>query len=286
MVQTIGNPISWGIRQLGAAGGDVAGVTRRMGGTGDLPRVRALTAADLRMALRLGLRDFGALRTDAIAAALLYPVAGACLVWAAWHGALLHLIFPIASGFALIGPAAAIGFYEMSRRREAGLPAGWLDGLRVLTSPAFGVMFVGAMMLAAVFFGWLLTAYFIFQATMGPEIPTSAAVFAREVLTTGAGWTMIAIGIPVGAVFAAVVLATTIVAFPLLLDRDVGLAGAVVTSWRVTRAAPGIVLVWGAIVAALLALGTVPLFLGLAVALPVLGHASWHLYRRAVEGAA
>ncbi len=86
-------------------------------------------------------------------------------------------------------------------------------------------MFVGAMMLAAVFFGWLLTAYFIFQATMGPEIPASAAVFAREVLTTGAGWTMIAIGIPVGAVFAAVVLATTIVAFPLLLDRDVGLRG-------------------------------------------------------------
>lgn len=285
MVQTIGNPISWGLKQLRAAGHDIGDVTRRIGGTGDVPRVRTLTYADLREALRLGVQDFGALRTDVIAAALLYPIAGAVLVWAAWNGALLPLIFPIASGFALVGPAAAIGFYEMSRRREAGQKTNWLDGFRVLASPAFGVVFAGAMMLAAVFFCWLLTAYFIFLATMGPEIPASAMDFLREVLTTPAGWAMMAIGIPAGAVFAAVVLSSAVVSFPLLLDRDVGIPAAIVTSLRVTRAAPGPVLAWGAIVAAFLALGTIPLFLGLAIALPVLGHATWHLYRKAVRPA-
>ncbi|MCV2863812.1 DUF2189 domain-containing protein [Albidovulum sediminicola] len=283
MVRTIGNPLSWGLRQLGTAGDDIGKVSRRIGGTGEIPRVRALSFADLGAALRLGLRDFAALRTDVIAAAMLYPLAGICMVWAAWHGALLHLVFPIASGFALVGPAVAIGFYEMSRRREAGQAANWLDGFRVLASPAFGVMFIGAMMLAAVFFGWLLTAYFVFLVTMGPEIPMSAQDFVRDVLTTPSGWAMIAIGVPLGAVYAAMVLASAIVTFPLLLDRDVGLPAAIVTSLRVTRAAPGPVLAWGAIVAGLLVLGTIPLFLGLAIVLPVLGHASWHLYRLAVR---
>ncbi|MCT8329009.1 DUF2189 domain-containing protein [Albidovulum sediminis] len=282
MVQTIGNPLSWGLRQLQGAGRDIGDVTRRLGGAGAVPAVRVLSYADLGVALRRGLQDFGALRTDVIAAAMLYPVAGACLVWAAWHGALLPLIFPIAAGFALVGPAAAVGFYEMSRRREAGQPAGWLDGIRVLASPAFGVIFAGAMMLAAVFVTWLLVAYAIFQATMGPEVPSSAVAFLREILTTPAGWAMIAIGIPAGAVFAAVVLAGTVVSFPLLLDRDVGLPVAILTSLRVARAAPGPVAAWGAIVAACLAAGSLPLLLGLAVALPVLGHATWHLYRLAV----
>ena len=282
MVQTIGNPITWGLKQLGLAGRGAGDISRRMAGAGSTPEVRALTYADLKEALRLGYRDFAVLRTDVITVAMLYPVIGACLVWAALHGQLLPLVFPIASGFALVGPAAAVGFYEMSRRREAGLPVSWLDGFGVIASPAFGVVFAGAMMLAAVFFAWLLTAYFVFLATMGPEIPANATAFLRDVLTTGPGWAMILIGIPAGAVFAAVVLATSVVSFPLLVERDVGLPVAIVTSFRVARAAPGPVAAWGGIVAFSLAAGAVPLLLGLAIVLPVLGHATWHLYRRAI----
>jgi len=282
MVETIGNPITWGLKQLGMAGRGAGDVSRRMAGSGGVPEVRTLSYDDLKTALRLGYRDFAALRTDVITVAMLYPVVGACLVWAALNGQLLHLIFPIASGFALVGPVAAVGFYEMSRRREAGLPVSWLDGFRVITSPAFGVVFAGAMMLAGVFFAWLLTAYFVFQATMGPTIPTNASMFLREALTTGPGWAMILIGIPAGAVYAAVVLATSVVSFPLLVERDVGLPMAIVTSLRVARASPGPVAAWGLIVAILLAVGALPLLLGLAIVLPVLGHATWHLYRRAV----
>ena len=143
-------------------------------------------------------------------------------------------------------------------------------------------LIVGLWLLAAVMLAWLLSARLIFEATMGPARPTSFGAFAVEAATTGAGWTMGLVGIAVGAAFAALVLATSEVSFPLLLDRKVGVPNAVVTSLRVTRKNPVVILAWGGIVAAILALGALPALVGLAVALPLLGHASWHLYRRAV----
>ena len=107
-------------------------------------------------------------------------------------------------------------------------------------------------------------------------------MFLREVLTTGAGWTMILVGCGVGFLFAALVLATSVVSFPLLLDRDVGLPVAVITSMRVAAANPLPIAVWGLIVAGGLLLGSIPFFLGLIVVMPILGHATWHLYRRTV----
>ena len=283
MANTIGNPLSWSARILGIAGHDVGEVARELGGTDTVaPIVRRIGTEDVRAALRLGLQDFMALRTDVIVACLLYPIIGACLIWAAFHRNLLPLLFPLISGFALVGPAAAVGLYEMSRRREAGEQAGWSDGFSLLQSPRFGAILVLAVLHFFVFFVWILVAYGIFSMTMGPELPVSAQAFFSEVMTTGAGWAMIAIGVPVGFLFALLVLATSIVSFPLLIDRHVGLPVAVVTSLRVARTNPGPVALWGFTVALLLALGAIPFLLGLAVALPILGHATWHLYRRAV----
>ncbi|SPH17385.1 hypothetical protein DEA8626_00903 [Defluviimonas aquaemixtae] len=283
MTNTIGNPLSWGMRMLGIAGHDVSEVARELGGTDrSEPVVRHITTDDIRTALRLGVQDFMALRTDVIVACLLYPIIGACLVWAAFHRNLLPLLFPLISGFALIGPAAAVGLYEMSRRREAGKKASWADGFAILQSPRFGAIFILAVAHFFVFFVWILVAYGIFLITMGPEVPTSAQTFFSEALTTGSGWAMILIGFPVGFLFALLVLATSIVSFPLLIDRHVGLPVAVVTSLRVARTNPGPVALWGITVAVLLALGALPFLLGLAVVMPILGHATWHLYRRAV----
>jgi uncharacterized membrane protein len=284
MVATIGNPMSWSGRIANALGIHLWEATRRVRSTEDiaLPEVRTLSLADLRDALRRGVEDFTAMRSDVIFVCALYPVIGALMSWVAFHANLLPHLFPLASGFALLGPVAALGLYEMSRRRERDGHAGWSDAFAVLKSPALGPILVLSAYLMAIFIAWVLAAYSIYTLTMGPGAPASATAFASGVLTTPEGYEMIAIGLPVGLLFALLVLVISVVSFPLLLDRDVGLPVAVMTSVRVAQKNPGVIAAWGLIVAALLALGSIPLFLGLIVVMPVLGHATWHLYRHAV----
>ena len=286
MPDTIGNPLSWSAKEIGAAGRHVGSVAGRVGhgdgGTVEIPGVRHLAVRDLRDVLRKGVEDFAACRSDVAFLALLYPVIGILLVWMALDRNLLPLMFPVMSGFALVGPVAAVGLYEMSRRRERGETPGWADGLAVVRSPAFGAILVLGLMLFAAFIAWIYVAHAIWNQTLGPVPPETLRGFLTETFTTGAGWGMMVIGCGVGAIFAGAVLATSVVSFPLLLDRDIGIPAAVVTSLRVARANPVPILAWGLIVTAGLVLGSIPFFLGLIVVMPVLGHATWHLYRRAV----
>jgi len=286
MSGTIGNPGSWVVDHAKAAGEHVGTVVGHVGlthaGGQPMPGVRHFSVRDLREILRKGVDDFSACRTDVAFLAVLYPVIGVLLAWVAFNRNLLPLLFPVMSGFALLGPVAAIGLYEMSRRREMGEEPRWADAFAVWKSPSFGAILLLGLMLFGVFLVWILTANGIYYATMGPDYPTSIGSFLREVLTTGGGWTMIIVGCGVGFLFAALVLATSVVSFPLLLDRDVGLPVAVITSMRVTAANPLPIAVWGLIVAGGLLLGSIPFFLGLIVVMPVLGHATWHLYRRTV----
>lgn len=284
MAKTIGNPLSWTARNLAATGHHIAVSTAEIGGEArqDEPVVHALTSDDLRFALAAGWQDFLASRTDAAFAVLVYPAVGLALVGLGFHLSLIPLLFPLAAGFALLGPVAAVGLYEISRRREAGEATDWRHALSVVRSPAFSAIVVLGLYLAALFTVWMLTARLIQSATIGTDVPASMSAFLGEVLTTPAGWTLIVVGIGAGFLFALVALAISLVSFPLLLDRHVGVPVAVVTSMRVFRQNPRVVLTWGAIIAGLLVAGTIPLFLGLVVVLPVLGHATWHFYRRAV----
>jgi uncharacterized membrane protein len=170
----------------------------------------------------------------------------------------------------------------MSRRREAGLDAGWADAFEVVRAPSFGSIVLFGLLLTAIFVFWLYVAILIYDYTLGPEPPLSVAGFLRGVFTTDAGWTMIGVGVGVGFLFAVLVLAISVVSVPLMLDRDVGLTAAIGTSLRAVAANPGPMAVWGLIVAAGLVIGSIPLFLGLIAVMPVLGHATWHLYRRVV----
>jgi uncharacterized membrane protein len=221
-------------------------------------------------------------RTDVIFLCIIYPLAGLLLASLAFGYDMLPMLFPLASGFALIGPVAAVGLYEMSRRREQGVDITWADAFGVVRAPAFGAILVLGLVLLAIFLLWLAAAYAIWLTTLGPLPPASIGAFMRDVFTTGEGWTMIVVGVSVGALFALLVLMISVVSFPLLLDRDVGLYTAVATSVRAVLANPVPMVAWGLIVAGGLVLGSIPVLLGLIIVMPVLGHATWHLYRKVV----
>ncbi|PRH86192.1 hypothetical protein C5L14_18285 [Labrys okinawensis] len=284
---TIRNPVEWGIDAVrGAANGVGAlGTTLHRPAAQfetSTPVVRQVDFADLREVLTKGFQDFGAYRTDVIFIGLIYPLAGLVLAQFAFGNGMLPMLFPLVSGFALVGPVAAIGLYEMSRRREQGLEATWAHTLDVARSPNFGAILGLSLILAVIFALWLGVAALIYRYTLGPALPVSVSAFVSDVFTTPAGWAMIVLGVGVGFLFALVVLAISVVSFPMLLDRKVRIGTAVRTSVDVVRANPGPMLAWGFIVACALVLGSLPALLGLIVAMPVLGHATWHLYRRAV----
>ncbi|HXX03142.1 MAG TPA: DUF2189 domain-containing protein [Xanthobacteraceae bacterium] len=250
------------------------------------PVVRRITPADLLQALNRGLDDFLAMPSHAIFLCVIYPLLGLWLISLASGYSMLPLAFPLAAGFALIGPIAAIGLYELSRRREAGLDDATSHAFDVWYSPSLGAIVLLGLLLMAIFLIWLAVAEAIYVANFGYAAPTSVSQFVTDVLTTPAGWRLIVAGTGVGFLFAVLVLTIGAVSFPLLLDRDVGAAVALYTSIRVVLANPLTMALWGFIVAALLVIGSLPFFLGLAVVMPVLGHATWHLYRRAVEAEA
>lgn len=283
MPKTIGNPLSWTMGALGSAASYATDVAAHSGADPNVrPATRRLTTDDLRVALRKGWDDLAAMRSDVLFACMLYPAMGAVLLGLATQGNLTHLLFPVLSGFALVGPVAALGLYELSRRREAGAEVSWGAMFDVLRNPRFPRILMLSLFNGVLFMAWLLLADAIHAATLGSERVLSIGALLTEAVSTPEGWVMIIVGTAAGFVLAAAVLAVSAISFPLLLDRNVTLPVAVMTSVQVARENPVVIATWGVIVAGGLVLGIVPLLLGLVVVLPVLGHATWHLYRRAV----
>ena len=246
------------------------------------PAIRKISLGDLWDALAKGIDDFKAMPTHAIFLVAIYPVIGLFLARATMDSALLPLLYPLIGGFALIGPLAAIGLYEMSRRREKGLDAVAAHAFDIFKSPAIiPILELGAILMA-LFFVWLAAARSLYGWAFSGARPASFEHMVQAVLTTQEGMALIIAGNVVGAVFAALAFALTAVSFPLLLDRHVSLSVAVGTSVRAVLANPAVMAIWAFLIAAALFIGALPLFVGLIVVLPVLGHASWHLYRKVV----
>ena len=287
MQNHVRNPLEWGWDHLKQTGQAVGSAADSIDGAWEdrvtaPPEVRRINAADVGDALAKGFRDFGACRTDVMMLCLLYPLAGLAISRMAFDYGMLALVFPLIAGFALVAPLFGLGLYEISRRRERGLETHWTDAFAVARSPNLGSIMVMSFLLLAIFCLWLFAANLLYTVTLGPDAPVSAQAFVRDALTTPQGWTMTVVGIGVGFLFALVVLVIGVVSLPMLLDRNVGVGTAIATSVRAVRTNPGPMAMWGLIVAASLLVGTLPLLIGLAIVLPVLGHATWHLYRKVV----
>ncbi len=247
--------------------------------------IHDIGVADLISSLKQGWDDFLNRRGDLILIGLIYPIGVAFGILFALEATMLPLIFPLLAGSALLGPILAGGYYEIARRRERGLDTGIGDFFNFLRGErAFQIVSL-ASVLCLLFAAWVLTAFVIYSATVGSlpadQVNTMSA-FARAVFTTPEGIQMLVLGNLIGLGFALVALAISLISFPMLIDRDANWADALHTSVRLAWRNPFATISWGLIVAALLVVGSIPAFIGLAVVLPVLGYASWHLYRRAV----
>ena len=255
-------------------------------GRAEIP-VSNITNEDLRISLRQGLDDFLEMRGDLIFVGLLYPLIGILAAVFTTQGA-LPFFLPIVAGVGLLGPVAAVGFYELARRREAGLESGWRHFLDVRKRPAVDDMGIVAGLLLAIFALWLFAAGALYVAIFGWEAfgwtaHNTIAGFLRDVFLTPAGWTLIASGLVVGAIFGWIVLAISVASLPMLVDCNVSASQAVSASWRAAHANKPQMIRWGLTVVGLLVLGSIPLFIGLAFVLPWLGYSTWHLYTRLID---
>jgi uncharacterized membrane protein len=250
------------------------------------PVVRTIGLRDIADAIIAGTEDFAAKPTHLYFIGVIYPLVtlGAFLV--VFNYDLLPLAFPVISGSLLVGPFLTIAMCEISRRRERGEDISSSSAGNFLRNPAAReILLLGAVLLALFFF-WLTTAMTIYGLTLGDPwetvSPTSAQEFVTRLFSTPEGWALIVIGNAVGLFFAVTALCISVVSFPLLLDRHVSIGTAIMTSIRAVQANPVMLALWGLLVALALLIGALPFLVGLAVCVPVFGHATWHLYRRLV----
>jgi uncharacterized membrane protein len=293
MADTIRNPVEWVVDELREVADGVGQARRSVQHTSthlfSRPlAVNRISVGDLKDVLAKGFDDFKAYRTDIIFLIAVYPIISLVVIAASFRYELIPLLFPLASGSAIMGPLVGVFLYEMSRRREINLERhhadnhSWANALSVVGSRNFGAIMLLGLLLVAMYVVWLAAAWGIYQATHGPTRIETVGRFVQDLFLTEAGWWLIGIGCAVGFLFAVLALVMTVVSFPLLLDRDVGLGTAIMTSIRAAAANPVPIAVWGLIVAGGLVAGAIPLFIGLVIVMPVLCHATWHLYRKLV----
>ena len=248
------------------------------------PVVVQIAAADVAEAFVQGLRDFQAAPLYGLVFAAPYALGGLFIVLSVTALGISYLAYPLAAGFALIGPFVAAGLYEVSRRRESGQPITF--GGICSTIRTRGEMSWMAFVTVFIFVLWMYQVRLLMVLLLGLNASfATLQQFITVVLTTNEGLLFLAIGNMVGAALSLILFSLTVVSFPLLLDRDVDFVTAMITSVRAVVANPGPLIGWAFVVVVLLIISALPVFLGLLVTLPVLGHATWHLYRRVVAPA-
>jgi len=248
---------------------------------GHVPEINTVRFGDLRAALAAGWRDFLRAPLYGFGFSLVYVLGGWLVFWALTTKGQLWWTLPASAGFPILGPFIACGFYEISRRLEAGEPLDWGGIAGVIFRQKDRQIPSMAAVIVIFFLFWNFLAHMIFALFLG-TVSLTNITSSLEVFATPSGMLMLAIGTAIGAVIATLLFGLTVVSLPLLLDREVDFVTAMLTSLGLVQANPVVMLAWGALIAVGLFLGMLPGFLGLFVVLPLFGHASWHLYRRAL----
>jgi uncharacterized membrane protein len=246
------------------------------------PAINRVTAEDIRASLRAGFDDFLAYPVMSGFFGLFYAVFGIFLVWSLVGLGAIWLVIPAAVGFPLVAPFAAAGLYDMSRRRQAGESFGWSQILTVMAQQRQREMGWMAFVTLFVFWVWSYQVRLWLAIILQDSSFSDVGGFLQIVFLTPEGWTFLAVGTCAGAALSAVLFSLTVVAMPMLLDRETDFVTAMITSVRVVTENPVVMLGWAAIISVTMVLSLVPAFLGLIFTLPILGHTTWHLYRRAV----
>ncbi|MEM9059144.1 MAG: DUF2189 domain-containing protein [Pseudomonadota bacterium] len=244
-----------------------------------LPAVRTITRADVMYALNAGLADLAAAPIYSLFFGAVFSVTGVVIMIMLFVQGSSYWVLPLAAGFPLIGPFAAVGLYEISRRREAGLELSWpvvlgavmREGKTQIPSYAFVVLFV--------YLIWVYLAHLVFALTFGLK-PLTNVMTSFDLLLSSSGIAMLVAGTLIGGAVSVFLFCISVITVPMLMDREIDIVSAMVTSVRAVIASPQPMLFWGILLAVVMAVAMVPLFLGVILAFPVLGHASWHLYRR------
>lgn len=246
----------------------------------DVPDIRKISIGDVRAAIRAGYEDFKQQPSHAVFLAMLYPILCIVLIVTVAGYELHPLVYPLIAGFSLLGPLAALGLYEMSRRAESGEPIHWRQAFGVFRSAALRPILMLGFLLLVLFAVWLLAAYVLYGQTLGQINP--AGIHFDGLFTTNEGWIMIIVGNGIGLIFATLVFIISAVSFPLMLDRHVEVSTAMATSMRAVLTNPWPMTFWAGCIALGLVAGFIPFAIGLAIVLPILGHSTWHLYRALV----
>lgn len=246
------------------------------------PVVRAVTQADIAEAISAGLRDFQAKPLYGMVFGGLYALGGMAIVLSVTALQMTYLAYPLAAGFALVGPFVAVGLYEVSRRLESGEALGFASiGRKVRSRPELAWM---AFVTLFVFIIWMYQVRLLMALFFGLNTNfSSMPEFFHILFSTTQGLVFLMIGNVIGAALSVILFSLTVVSFPLLLDRDVDFVTAMITSVRAVMTSPLPLVTWALAIVALLIVSALPFFLGLLITLPVLGHTTWHLYRRLVE---
>ncbi|MEM1078739.1 MAG: DUF2189 domain-containing protein [Pseudomonadota bacterium] len=248
------------------------------------PQVQTITRDDLRASLALGWADFKKAPAFGLFFSAVYVLGGIAMVYILLATGKSWATLPIIVGFPLIGPFAAVGLYEVSRRLQTGEPLDWGAVLGVVVAEKNRQMPSIAAVILIFFLFWNFLAHMIFALFLGLAVMTNITSSFAVFLTPN-GLLMLLVGSAVGGVLAFVLYAITVVSLPLLLDKEVDFVTAMITSFSAVTENLQVMLVWGALVGGLLVIGMIPAFLGLLIVLPLLGHATWHLYQRLITGA-
>lgn len=244
--------------------------------------IREISVNDLLQSLKEGYDDFNARPSFGVFLVITYPLFALLMTLYMGGENMLFLAFPMVAGLTLLGPVVSVALFEMSRRRELGLDLSWRSAFDFVHSSAFAPILALSIVMVLLYVSWLFMAQFIFLGLFGTDTPESIADFITELFTTRRGGGLILYGNVVGFLFAFAALSISVVGFPLLLDKPTSTVTAISTSIRAVNSNTLVMFVWGGIVVVLLAAGAILFLVGLAVVLPILGHATWHLYRKIV----